>query len=213
MNRFGARLAVLLSLVQFSGGCVSRVAAPASSAPSRLIAQWTPELADTLKQLGREDQEGRDELSAEDTASLFRTMRADSVRSLWLRRLAQENGWPTRATVGDSAAEAAWLILQHSPFHDWQEQMLPVLEQLAGRGELDRREVALLTDRVLAHRGMPQRYGTQFDMVDGRLVAHPIGELAQLDARRAAVGLPPMAEYVRQLGEAFNAPVVWPPTR
>jgi hypothetical protein len=38
-----------------------------------------------------------------------------------------------------------------------------------------------------------------------------ITDLAGVDARRAAVGLPPMADYVRMLGEMYQLPVVWPP--
>ena len=30
-------------------------------------------------------------------------------------------------------------------------------------------------------------------------------------ARRAAVGLPPMAEYARLLAELYEMPVTWPP--
>jgi hypothetical protein len=72
---------------------------------------------------------------------------------------------------------------------------------------------ALLTDRVLVHRGEPQRYGSQFDIVDGRLVPAPIADLPGLDARRASVGLPPMTEYVRMLSGQMKLPVSWPPTR
>jgi hypothetical protein len=32
-----------------------------------------------------------------------------------------------------------------------------------------------------------------------------------LDAPRAAVGLPPVEEYVRVLAEAYELPVEWPP--
>ena len=50
-------------------------------------------------------------------------------------------------------------------------------------------------------------------MVDGRLLPEPVSDTAGLDARRAAVGLPPMAEYVRRMQEQFQVPVVWPPPR
>ena len=168
-------------------------------------------------QLGRDDQRGRAALgqaaAAHDTATLARAMAADSARSRWLRRAAAAYGWPTRTGAGVEAAHAAWLILQHSPWANWQAEMLPMLEQLAARGELPRPDLALLTDRVLKGRGEPQRYGTQFDLVDGRLVPAPIADLAGLDGRRAAAGLPPMAEYARMLAELYKLPVVWPPAR
>jgi hypothetical protein len=171
----------------------------------------------TLVQLGRDDQRGRADLAraaaAQDTATLARSMSADSARTVWLRRTVGTYGWPVRRTVGAEAADAAWLIVQHSPMADWQAGMLPTLERLAARGELPRADVALLTDRVLVHRGEPQRYGSQFDMVDGRLVAARTADLAGLDRRRAAIGLPPMAVYVRTLREMYGLPVVWPPKR
>jgi hypothetical protein len=176
---------------------------------------WTARLVDTLVRLGREDQEGREgsarAVAANDTGTLLRTMRADSARSRWLRRTVAERGWPARSVVGRDAARSAWLILQHTPYHDWQREMLPTLERLAERGELPRGELATLTDRVLVRLGQRQRYGTQFDFAGGRLVPAPVEDLAGLDARRAAIGMPPMAEYVRTLGEVYGLPVVWPP--
>jgi hypothetical protein len=39
----------------------------------------------------------------------------------------------------------------------------------------------------------------------------PIEDISSLDARRAAIGLPTMSVYVRQLAEAYKTPVEWPP--
>ena len=204
MNRF-----ILLQVATCAAmACGSRPEAPNGST-------WTRALIDSVMRLGREDQDGRNALSQAvatgDTATLLRFMRADSARSRWLRDAVKERGWPARSIVGDSAALSAWLILQHTPFHDWQENMLPTLEQLADRGDVRKADLAVFTDRVLVHRGQPQRYGSQFGTVDGRLVPEPIDDVAQLDARRAGVGLPPMAEYVRMLGEMSKLPMVWPP--
>jgi hypothetical protein len=168
-----------------------------------------------LLSLEVEDQKGREDVGAlvarNDTAALFRFMRADSARTLRLKEIIARNGWLTPALVGKDGVGAAWLILQHSPDYAWQEQMLPVLERAAATGEIRRTDVALLTDRVLVHRGKPQRYGNSFSFKDGRLVADPIEDIGGLDARRAALGLPPMLEYVRQLGEMYKTPVEWPP--
>ena len=168
-----------------------------------------------LVRLEVDDQKGREDIAAlvarNDTAVLFRFMRADSARTLRLKEIVALHGWPTPALVGKDGVEAAWLILQHSPDYAWQEQMLPVLERSSAAGEIRRTDVALLTDRVLVHRGKPQRYGNSFSIKNGRLVADPIEDIGGLDARRAALGLPPMTEYARQLGETYNVPVEWPP--
>jgi hypothetical protein len=176
---------------------------------------WSAALVDSLNELGHADQTGRDAVAqavaAHDTASMLRMLRADSARSLWLSRIVQERGWPSRASAGDSSVRAAWLILQHSPLHEWQRSVLPALERLARRGELSRPELALFTDRVLVQSGGSQRYGSQFIVRDGRLEPSRIEDLSRLDGRRAEAGLPPIAEYVRMLGAMYKLPVVWPP--
>ena len=177
--------------------------------------RWDAAHRDTLLRLGREDQDGREDLAkaavAQDTGVLFAMIRADSARTRWLRAAVAQRGWPTRSSPRDSAPTAAWLILQHSPDSAWQAAMLPELERLGRSGALPLPDLALLTDRILMHRGLPQRYGSQFNVVDGRLVAAPIEDLATLDARRAGMKLPPMAEYVKLLEEQSKLPVTWPP--
>jgi hypothetical protein len=168
-----------------------------------------------LLRLRDEDQAGREDMptlvARGDTASLFRFIRSDSARTLRLKQIVARYGWPTPALVGADGVEAAWLMLQHSPDNAWQEQMLPVLERAAMAGEIKRADVALLTDRVLVHAGKRQRYGNSFSVTGGRLVPDPIEDLPGLDARRAALGLPPMIEYVQKLGAEFKMPVDWPP--
>jgi hypothetical protein len=173
------------------------------------------EVRDALVRLGREDQQGRDTipraLAANDTATIKRIMRADTARSRWLRAIVKRDGWPTRAAYGDTASRAAWLILQHSPFAEFQEELLPSLTALASEGEMSSADVAMLTDRVLVQQGKPQRYGTQFGSQNGKLVAKPIEGFAELDNRRAKVGMPPMSEYVKLLSDMYKLPVEWPP--
>ncbi len=209
----------LLGVLLAVGAC--RPSTPDASAGTAATAtppaRWDASRVDTLLRLGREDQAGREALAraaaARDTVTLFATLRADSARTRWLRAAIARAGWPGRSAAGDSAQRAAWLILQHSPDTAWQAAILPDLERLASGGELPKADVALLTDRILVHRGQPQRYGSQFAMADGRLVPEPVADVAGLDARRTSVGLPPMAEYTRMLAEQTKLPVVWPPRR
>ena len=191
------------------------VVASCAQAPSR-DAQLRA-LSDTLVQRGVEDQADRDHVARavtnNDTVFLKRLMVTDSARSVWLREVIRKYGWPGRALVGDSAAKAAWLILQHTQLAGFQEEMLPVLDSAAQRGDMPRQEVALLTDRVRVRQGKGQIYGASFAIKDGKLVADSIDDIAHVDERRAAIGLPPMAEYARVLGEVYKVPVVWPPRR
>ena len=174
-------------------------------------------LSDTLVRRGVEDQADRDQVARAvtntDTVFLKRLVATDSARSIWLREVIRKYGWPGRALVGDSAAKAAWLILQHTQLPGFQEEMLPVLESASQRGDIPKQEVALLIDRVRVRQGKGQIYGGSFSIKDGKLVADSIDDIAHVDERRATVGLPPMAEYARVLGEVYKVPVVWPPKR
>jgi hypothetical protein len=216
----GAALLALLAIA-VSGACAAAPRppqpTPPEEQPSVSLSAWSAALVEGLLLRGREDQEGRDgvgrAVATRDTATLRAILRADSARSRWLRAVVVEAGWPLASLVGEEPAAAAWLILQHSPFQDWQEEMLPTLERLAAGGDMPPQHVALFTDRLLVHRGAEQRFGSQFQVVDDRLLPHPVEDLSRLDERRAAMGLPPMAEYVRFLGEAYQLPVVWPPER
>jgi len=62
----------------------------------------------------------------------------------------------------------------------------------------------MMTDRILVERGQPQLYGTQFQFIDGKLVQDVVDDPDSVEVRRAEVGLPTMAEYVRMLEEAYG---------
>lgn len=118
-----------------------------------------------------------------------------------LRAIVEVLGWPTVARVGQDASEAAWLVLQHAIGEpELQRGMLPVLWEHARKGEVPGWQAALLEDRVRAFEGRAQRYGTQLDWDErGQLVPWPAVEEAEtVDERRAAVGLPPLAEVLEE---------------
>lgn len=204
------RYAVLFSIML--AACSGRSTPAASDTSAASIAA----LRDTLIRFGAEDQQGRDSVAiavtTKDTAFLKRLASGDSARTLWLKKTINERGWPRKSLVGDSASGAAWLIVQHSPMMEFQEQVLSLLEKETQSGEVKPAEYAMLFDRVESHRHRPQRYGTQFSLNGGRLTADSIENLHALDSLRAAVGLPPMSDYVPMLAQMFKMPVEWPPS-
>lgn len=163
-----------------------------------------------LVQLGEEDQAIRQGLTPDrmqDTVFAKQMLRADSARTARLRLIIEAYGWPDSARVGPEASKAAFLILQHSPVHEFQREMLPTIENLGQGGAIPRDEAALLVDRVLVHEGQPQRYGTQFSMIDGRLVLDSVADPAGLEERRRSMGLPTMDEYMKMLAELYEMQV------
>jgi hypothetical protein len=112
----------------------------------------------------------------------------DRANTAWLKEIVAKYGWPGHQLVGEAAAHAAWLLVQHAP-PDFQEDCLPLLEGAVARDDASRRDLAYLIDRVLMHRGEPQIYGTQYLEKDGIVTLWQVHEPAGLDERRAALGL------------------------
>lgn len=139
-----------------------------------------------------------------DSALVAKLRGIDSANTRWLRALVERDGWPTRARVGKEGLNAAFLLVQHADedtaFQAW---VLPHVERAFRAGEMEGQAFALLTDRLASARGTPQEFGTQTDFRGGRIIVQPIRDSANVDVRRAAVGLPPMAEYLRVLDSVY----------
>lgn len=118
-----------------------------------------------------------------------------------LLALLAEHGWPGRSLVGEDAAAAAWLVLQHAIDHPaLQRRGLTLLRDAAVSGEASMLQLAMLEDRVRTCEGRGQLYGTQYDWDEhGRMSPLPIEDEAGVDARRAALGLVPLAEDIRRM--------------
>ncbi len=124
-----------------------------------------------------------------------------------LKEIVARNGWPTIALVGIDASNAAMLILTHTRDHAWQRSMLPQLETLASKGKIDGSALATVVDKELVSEGKPQRYGTQFKVMDGKMAMIAVEDPEGLDARRASVFLMPMAVYEQLLMQMYHMEV------
>ena len=201
---------LVTSALLVAGACGGDAAEDTTVTPDTSVASLRAELI----AMGESDQSVRQGLtmeSAADTILIARVAQVDSANTARLTELVEQYGWPLRSRVGEEAAQAAFLVVQHSPSHEFQKRMLEALGEAAELGEADRSDVAMLMDRVLIHEGRPQLYGTQFRIEDGRLVPYPIADVEGVDAARAAMGLMPMSEYVEALRQTYQGPVEWQP--
>jgi len=164
-----------------------------------------PDLAEEILALIDEDERVRARLAAD--GSLFNgyhpemeaVHRRNTAR---LRVIIAEVGWPGRSLVGERAAHEAWRIAQHSIGEPaFQREVLRLIEAAVAAGEAEARQAAYLEDRIRSFEGRFQRYGTQFDWdEDGQMSPFPpVEEPETVDARRAAVGLGPLAENVARM--------------
>jgi hypothetical protein len=179
-----------------------------------------PELARELLRRMEEDQTARrlwtesmqsssakstSQLEKESAAIAAKVAAVDQLNRRWLAETIERSGWPGKSRVGESAAHAAWLLVQHAdadlPF---QEKCLELMKA-APLGEVAQVDIAYLTDRVLVARQRPQIYGTQCREMNGRFEPQECVEPESLDQRRLSVGLGPMSEYLQQMEEMYHA--------
>jgi hypothetical protein len=114
-----------------------------------------------------------------------------------LKAIVDRHGWPGRSLVGPEGTHAAWLLVQHADADlAFQKRCLDLMKA-APKGEVESKEIAYLTDRVLVAEKKKQVYGTQLTGQGDKYVPQPIEDEANVDKRRAEVGLSPLAEYLK----------------
>lgn len=74
------------------------------------------------------------------------------------------------------------------------------------KGDVEARDIAYLTDRILVGTGKKQKYGTQANFKDGKVVAAPIDDELHVDERREALGVEPLKEYLKLIEEIYTKP-------
>lgn len=143
--------------------------------------------------------------SSPEVIELWKKQQAiDEVNIKGLGEIIERHGWPGRRVVGDKAAIAVFLVVQHADYAH-QKGYLPLLRAAVAGGEARAQDLALLQDRVLMSEGKKQLYGSQLQD-DGKSgwECYPIEDERNVDKRRKAVGLPPLAEYAKQFGFEYH---------
>jgi hypothetical protein len=137
-------------------------------------------------------------------AAMRKMWQVDGENIKWLKEVVATHGWPGQSMVGQQAAFSAWLLVQHCDRdRDFQEACLEKMMALP-KGEVEPRNLAYLTDRVLVGRGKKQLYGTQCTTKDGKSVPHPIEDEANVEQRRKDMGLGTLAAYLEQMNRTYG---------
>ena len=139
------------------------------------------------------------------TAMMQEQAAIDRRNGLRLDEIIAQHGWPGRSLVGGPASQAAYLVLAHADSIR-QHRYLPLLKAAAAKGEAVPADAATLEDQVLVREGRKQIYGTRVHFgpeTNGRWELYPIEDEEHVDERRAAVGLPPLAEYKKLMEQMF----------
>lgn len=126
-----------------------------------------------------------------------------------LKDLMARCGWPSAATHGAQAVKDAWLVVQHADRDpDFQKGVLAAVERAGGDGM--NQSFAHLYDRIAVMEKRPQHYGTQLSAPTNHYCALEFDRMddrAQVEARRARLGMAPLEAYRRSVLEMQRCPV------
>jgi hypothetical protein len=126
--------------------------------------------------------------------------RVDAAATDLLRRVLDLHGWPAGPGWGKGMGQTAWLLAQHADAdRPFQRRALALLETAVREGRAELRHQAYLHDRLAVADGRPQLYATQGGCEGDSWQPKPVEDEAGLDARRAAAGLEPLADYRAKL--------------
>lgn len=176
-------------------------------------AQTNPALRTELLAMRDIDQKARDECTKGDADEqikcLVKTLETvDKPHTKRITEIFAKQGFPSISQVGTDGVKAYFLLLQHSGDLELKKKCESGIKTAFADKVLSPSEYASFVDRLLVEQKKPQIYGSNFESNDGKLVMSQTKDLPNLDARRKAIGLPPIAEYVKMLKEFYKLEVV-----
>lgn len=116
-----------------------------------------------------------------------------------MKALVEQYGWPTYSTVGELAADAPLLVINHHDSSSVRMKYLSRIRKACLEGEGSCMEYAKINDRILVEEEKPQVYGMQFRYTEDRtLEPFPIEDPEYVDQRRKEIGLEPIREYLKR---------------
>jgi hypothetical protein len=145
-------------------------------------------------------------------------MKSSVVKALWelkhlyneknqqeLEKLIDTKGWPKISNVGNKAAGAAFLIIQHSDYEK-QKKYLPTIEKLCTEKEASWQSYALMYDRIQTNENKPQKYGSQikYNEATKSYELFPLLDETKVDEWRKEIGMRPLSEYVARWNIKFE---------
>jgi hypothetical protein len=126
-----------------------------------------------------------------------------------LERIVQQYGYPGIRQVGKEGAFEFWFLVQHADAHPaFQRAVLHLMKREVNKQNAAARDYAYLTDRVAENAGQLQEYGTQLTFSGpglGKAVPRSLRDPQNVNKRRAAIGMEPLEEYLKQSDQAREA--------
>jgi hypothetical protein len=154
------------------------------------------EVMDLMDRLARSDDE---KVAKKWKQAVGRQNDLDGRNRQRLDEIVNQYGWPKRSVFGEEATGVAFSVVQHAEL-DYQKKYLPLIKEAVAQKEARGSDLAMLEDRILTREGKNQIYGTQvrLNQKTELMELYPIENEGNVDARRAAVGLEPLALYLKK---------------
>lgn len=161
----------------------------------------------TLDSIYQEDQFYRMQLEpavqqygrkSDQVQALYKKMaRADSINLVKVLKILDTRGWLGPNVIGEQGNTTLFLVIQHAD-QKTQEKYLPMFREAVQKGNAKPADLALMEDRVALRQGKRQTYGSQIGMdpETGAFYVSPLDDPDNVDKRRAAMGLQPIADYL-----------------
>jgi hypothetical protein len=154
------------------------------------------EIVDLMDRLAKSDSE---KVAKKWKEAVERQNELDNRNRQRLDEIVKQHGWPKRSVFGEEASGVAFSVVQHAEL-DYQKKYLPLIKEAVAQKEARESDLAILEDRILTREGKKQIYGTQVRLNQKTEIMelYPIEDEENVDARRAEVGLEPLAQYLKK---------------
>lgn len=128
-------------------------------------------------------------------------VKTDSLNLQKVSRILDNYGWLGLDEIGEKGSLGLTLVIQHADLKT-QKKYLPMMKEAQKSGKVNIGFVTSLEDRIAVTEGKKQIYGSQLELnaTTKKYYVLPVIEPENLEKRRAAAGLPPMNDYLKQWG-------------
>lgn len=115
-------------------------------------------------------------------------------------------GIPSKREVGEQGMMGLFYTIQHMHQARLRIMYYPVIKQCVEKGDLKKRCLAMMEDRMMRDFGKKQLYGSQLTKKDTTEVwtLYPLREPETLNKRRKAMGMEPIEKYLESLGIEYT---------
>ena len=160
--------------------------------------KFRAQLDETKEQYGWESKEMKKLLADMD--------HMDSINEKKVIDILDKHGWLGADVVGQDGNMALFLVIQHSNIKTM-EKYLPMMREAVKNKKAHGSQLALLEDRVALSNHRRQLYGSQIgqDKEGKNFYVLPLEDPDNVDKRRAEMGMPPLADYLKNWNLTWDA--------